>query len=54
VASVLESSGRLRNGITTDMALGVLWAMTAPDCYAKFVSNASGALSVSRNLLSFN
>lgn len=37
VASMLEGSGRLRSGTTTDTALDVLWAMTAPDCYAKFV-----------------
>jgi AcrR family transcriptional regulator len=37
IATMLEGSGRLRSGMATDTALDVLWAMTAPDCYAKFV-----------------
>lgn len=37
VISVLEGSGRLRRGLTPDGALDVMWAMTSPDCYTKFV-----------------
>lgn len=37
VVSVLEQSGRLRSGLTTADALDVMWAMTSPDTYTKFV-----------------
>ncbi|HEY8656780.1 MAG TPA: TetR/AcrR family transcriptional regulator [Candidatus Limnocylindria bacterium] len=37
VVSVLERSGRLRSGLTAASALDVMWAMTSPDCYTKFV-----------------
>lgn len=37
VVSTLERSGRLRTGLTNVTALDVLWAMTSPDCYTKFV-----------------
>ncbi len=37
VVSVLERSGRLRSGLTTADTLDVMWAMTSPDTYTKFV-----------------
>jgi TetR/AcrR family transcriptional regulator of autoinduction and epiphytic fitness len=37
VVGVLERSGRLRSGLTTKDALDVMWAMTSPDTYTKFV-----------------
>jgi AcrR family transcriptional regulator len=37
VVSVLKRSGRLRTGLTTADALDVMWAMTSPDTYTKFV-----------------
>jgi AcrR family transcriptional regulator len=37
VVSVLERSGRLRKGLTAADALDVVWAMTGPDIYTKFV-----------------
>gem|GEM_PF-4563743 len=37
IVSVLEQSGRLRSGLTTTDALDVMWAMTSPDTYTKFV-----------------
>ena len=37
VARVLKRSGRLRSGLTAGNALDVLWVMTSPDCYTKFV-----------------
>ena len=37
VVSVLEQSGRLRSGLSTAHALDVMWAMTSPDTYTKFV-----------------
>jgi len=37
VVSVLKRSGRLRTGVTTADALDVMWAMTSPDTYTKFV-----------------
>ena len=37
VVSVLEGSGRLRSGLTRDGAIDVMWTMTSPDCYTKFV-----------------
>jgi AcrR family transcriptional regulator len=37
VVSMLERSGRLRGGLTSADALDVMWAMTSPDTYTKFV-----------------
>jgi AcrR family transcriptional regulator len=37
VVSALERSGRLRGGLTAADALDVMWAMTSPDTYTKFV-----------------
>jgi AcrR family transcriptional regulator len=37
VVPVLEQSGRLRRSLTPADALDVMWAMTSPDCYTKFV-----------------
>jgi AcrR family transcriptional regulator len=37
VVRVLERSGRLRRGLTAGTALDVMWVMTSPDCYTKFV-----------------
>lgn len=37
IVSVLERSGRLRSDLTTADALDVMWAMTSPDTYTKFV-----------------
>jgi AcrR family transcriptional regulator len=37
VVSALERIGRLRKGMSAASALDVIWVMTSPDCYTKFV-----------------